>query len=55
MILSMPNGMPPEKLLQASRSFAQERLAPPHRGALALHTDERLPHVHRAARSSVQE
>ena len=45
-ILSMPSGTPPEKLLEASRNFVQEQLAPLHRYALALHTDERHPHVH---------
>ena len=50
-ILSMPSGTPPEKLLEASRNFAQEQLAPLHRYVLALHTDERHPHVHLVVRA----
>jgi len=45
-ILSMPKGTPPEKLLVASRDFARERLALKHRYALAMHTDQDHPHVH---------
>lgn len=51
LILSMPSGTPPEKLLEASRNFAKEQLAPLHRYALALHTDERHPHVHLVIRA----
>ena len=51
LILSMPSGTPPEKLLEAARNFAQEQLAPLHRYALALHTDERHPHVHLVLRA----
>jgi type IV secretory pathway VirD2 relaxase len=47
----MPSGTPPEKLLEASRNFAQEQLTPLHRYALALHTDERHPHVHLVVRA----
>ena len=45
-ILSMPKGVPPEKLLLASRDFALEQFALKHRYALALHTDQDHPHVH---------
>jgi len=45
-ILSMPDGTPPDKLLVASSNFSRERFAGLHRYALALHTDERHPHVH---------
>jgi hypothetical protein len=45
-ILSMPKGTPPEKLLQASRAFAREEFALKHRYALVLHTDQGHPHVH---------
>jgi hypothetical protein len=45
-VFSMPAGTLPEKLLAAVRGFAQEELAPGHRYALALHTDEPHPHVH---------
>jgi type IV secretory pathway VirD2 relaxase len=48
----MPSGTPPEKLLEASRNFAQEKLAPLHRYALALHADERHPHVHLVVRAA---
>ena len=36
-ILSMPKGTPPEKLLLASRGFAREEFALKHRYALVLH------------------
>jgi len=45
-ILSMPNGTPPEKLLFASRDFARHQFALKHRYALVLHTDQDHPHVH---------
>ena len=45
-ILSMPRGTPPEKLLVASRVFAREQFALKHRYALVLHTDQDHPHVH---------
>jgi hypothetical protein len=45
-ILSMPKGTPPAKLLLASRAFAREQFALKHRYALALHTDQDHPHVH---------
>ncbi|MGH8276602.1 MAG: relaxase/mobilization nuclease domain-containing protein [Steroidobacteraceae bacterium] len=45
-ILSMPKGTPPEKLLLASRDFAREEFGLKHRYALVLHTDQDHPHVH---------
>jgi len=45
-ILSMPKGTPPNKLLLASRDFAREEFALKHRYALVLHTDQDHPHVH---------
>ena len=45
-ILSMPKGIPPEKLLLASRDFAREEFALKHRYVLTLHTDQDHPHVH---------
>jgi type IV secretory pathway VirD2 relaxase len=45
-ILSMPKGTSPEKVLSASRDFAREQLALKHRYALVLHTDQDHPHVH---------
>jgi hypothetical protein len=45
-ILSMPKGVSPEKLLLASRDFAREEFALNHRYVLTLHTDQDHPHVH---------
>ena len=45
-ILSMPAGTPPERLLRASQAFAREEFALQHRYAMALHTDQDHPHVH---------
>jgi hypothetical protein len=50
-ILSMPKGTPPEKLLLASRDFAREQFALKHRYALAMHTDQDHPHVHLVVRA----
>lgn len=45
-VLSMPKGTSPEKLLLAIRDFAREQFALKHRYVLALHTDQDHPHVH---------
>jgi len=45
-VFSMPAGTPPAKLMAAVRDFAEAQFAPKHRYALALHTDDRHPHVH---------
>jgi hypothetical protein len=45
-VLSMPAGTPPDKLLKAVRKFVQEKFALTHRYAMALHTDQGSPHVH---------
>jgi hypothetical protein len=45
-ILSMPSGTSPERLLAASRDFAREEFALKHRYAMVLHTDQAHPHVH---------
>jgi hypothetical protein len=45
-VLSMPAGTSPQKLLTASREFAREEFALQHRYALVLHTDQDHPHVH---------
>ena len=45
-VLSMPAGTSPDKLLKAVRKFAQEQFALTHRYAMALHTDQGSPHVH---------
>jgi hypothetical protein len=45
-VLSMPAGTPPEKLLAATRNFAREEFALKHRYLMVLHTDQQHPHVH---------
>lgn len=45
-VLSMPAGTSPQRLLEASRGFAREEFALQHRYALVLHTDQNHPHVH---------
>jgi hypothetical protein len=45
-VLSMPVGTSPDKLLAASRAFAREQFALKHRYAMVLHTDQDHPHVH---------
>ncbi len=45
-ILSMPSGTSPDRLLAASREFAREEFALKHRYAMVLHTDQAHPHVH---------
>jgi hypothetical protein len=54
-ILSMPKGTSPEKLLLASRDFAREEFALKHRYVLALHTDQDHPHVHLVIRAVSEE
>lgn len=50
-VLSMPKGTPPEKVLAASRDFARETFALQHRYALVLHTNEPHPHTHLVVRA----
>jgi hypothetical protein len=45
-VLSMPRGTDPQKLMSACRAFVREQFALKHRYALALHTDQGHPHVH---------
>jgi hypothetical protein len=50
-VLSMPAGTPPQKVLQAVKKFAREEFAHQHRYAMALHAKEKEkhgmhPHVH---------
>lgn len=45
-VLSMPAGTPPQKVLAAARLFARENFALRYRYALVLHTDQPHPHVH---------
>jgi len=46
LVFSMPQGTPPDSVLQAVRTFAREEFALKHRYVMALHTDEPHPHVH---------
>lgn len=45
-VLSMPAGTSPRRLMAASREFAREEFALQHRYAMVLHTDQDHPHVH---------
>ncbi len=50
-VLSMPAGTPPQKVLTAVKKFAREEFAHQHRYAMALHAEEKgkhgmHPHVH---------
>lgn len=45
-VLSMPAGTSPTRLLAASREFAREEFGLQHRFGLVLHTDQDHPHVH---------
>jgi hypothetical protein len=54
-ILSMPHGTPPRKLLAASRAFAREQFGLQHRYALVLHTDQEHPHVHLVVKAVSEE
>jgi diadenosine tetraphosphate (Ap4A) HIT family hydrolase len=50
-VLSMPAGTPPLKVLKAAKKFAREEFAHQHRYAMALHAEEKgkhgqHPHVH---------
>ncbi|MGJ7538393.1 MULTISPECIES: relaxase/mobilization nuclease domain-containing protein [unclassified Variovorax] len=45
-VLSMPAGTPPQKVLAAARVFARENFALQYRYAMVLHTDQPHPHVH---------
>ncbi|MDN4592084.1 relaxase [Xenophilus aerolatus] len=45
-VLSMPAGTPPDKVLAAAKVFARENFALQYRYAMVLHTDQAHPHVH---------
>ncbi len=49
-ILSMPEGTPPEAVLRAARRFAHETFDG-HKFVFVLHTDTKSPHVHLAVRA----
>jgi hypothetical protein len=46
LMLSMPAGTPPDKVLAAVKNFAREEFGLKHRYVMSLHTDEPHPHVH---------
>ncbi|MGO9803223.1 MAG: relaxase/mobilization nuclease domain-containing protein [Steroidobacteraceae bacterium] len=54
-VLSMPKGTPPGKLLAASRAFAREQFGGQHRYAMVLHTDQQHPHVHLVVKAVSEE
>src|SRR5580658_1733401 len=54
-VLSMPAGTPPARLLAASREFAREEFALKHRYAMVLHTDQDHPHVHLVVKAVSEE
>ena len=54
-VLSMPAGTLPAKLLAASREFAREEFALKHRYAMVLHTDQDHPHVHLVVKALSEE
>ena len=54
-VLSMPAGTPPGKVLAASREFAREEFALNHRYAMVLHTDQDHPHVHLVVKAVSEE
>ena len=49
-VLSMPAGTPPQKVLAAAQAFARENFALRYRYAMVLHTDQAHPHVHLAVK-----
>jgi hypothetical protein len=51
LVLSMPAGTPPARLMDAARVFAREQFALQHRYAMVLHTHQDHPHVHLAVKA----
>ena len=45
-VLGMPAGAPPDKVLAAAKHFAREKFGAQHRYVIALHTHQQHPHVH---------
>jgi hypothetical protein len=45
-VLAMPAGTPPDKVLAAAKHFAREKFGAQHRYLMALHTHQQHPHVH---------
>jgi Relaxase/Mobilisation nuclease domain len=54
-VLSMPSGTSPTKLLAASRTFAREEFGLKHRYLMVLHTDQEHPHVHLVVKAVSEE
>lgn len=54
-VLSMPAGTSPDRLLAASRAFAREQFALKHRYAMVLHTDQDHPHVHLVVKATSEQ
>lgn len=54
-VLSMPAGTSPTRLLAASQSFVREQFALKHRYAMVLHTDQPHPHVHLVVKAMSEE
>lgn len=50
-VLSMPQGTQPEKLLRTVRAFARKNFGQRHRYAMTLHVDQAHPHVHLVVKS----
>ncbi len=55
LVVSMPVGTPPQKVLSAVRNFAREEFQSQHRYAMVLHTDEPHPHVHLVLRATSED
>jgi len=45
-VLAMPAGTPPDKVLAAAKHFARKKFGAQHRYLMALHTHQQHPHVH---------
>jgi Relaxase/Mobilisation nuclease domain len=55
-VFSMPAGTPADKVMAATRDFAEAEFEPiRHRYVLALHTDDRHPHVHAVVKAISEE
>lgn len=55
LMLSMPAGVPGQKVLAAVEAFALEEFGAKHRYAMVLHTDEPHPHVHLVVKAVSEE
>jgi hypothetical protein len=55
LLVSMPAGTPPKKVLAAAKNFAREEFGAKHRYAMVLHTNEPHPHVHMVVKAVSEE